>query len=149
MHSFLAAILDEGFQVGKICEFLFIDGRLGSNRQRRAHLGDHDADLSRGNLHPRIFLDGVYEPGFPAKARHQEFRLVASLAIEGDRVVLGKFFPGEPLGYKTDFGGADAVSGVRDTKDEKKPDDEQEESPKQGWHGQASIRLIAMKVLQR
>ncbi|HUO35751.1 MAG TPA: hypothetical protein VMU43_12240 [Candidatus Acidoferrum sp.] len=57
LDSFLPAVLNEGAKVGKISKLFFEDSRFGANRERLTNLGDDDANLARGNLHPRIFLD--------------------------------------------------------------------------------------------
>ena len=53
---FCPPAVDERREVGEVAELGLVHAALGADRQRRADLGDHDADLARGHLHPRELL---------------------------------------------------------------------------------------------
>ena len=66
LNTLLAAELNEVAEIGKVRELLFVNGGFCADGQRAADLRDDDADFSRGNLNPRIFIDRIDEDGFPA-----------------------------------------------------------------------------------
>ena len=104
---FLSAGLQPGVQVGDQVQVADRLGRLGADRQRSANLGHDHADLAGPNLDPGVLLHGIEQPQLEMPARHQEIGLVAGLAAEGDRVVVGKFSEGEPLRDQPDLGRTD------------------------------------------
>ena len=107
LHALLSAGLQPGAQVGDQVQLADRLGRLGADRQRLADLGHDHADLAGPNLHPGMLLHGIDQPQLEMPAGHQEIGLVAGLAAEGDRVVVGKFPEGEPLRDQPDLGRTD------------------------------------------
>jgi hypothetical protein len=107
----LAAVFDEGIEVGELPELLAVDGGFGAVGQRIADLGDHHADLPGRDLHPGVFLHGVEKAELETDARHEQFGLVAGFALEGDGVVVGQAPVREAARYKAHFRGADAMQG--------------------------------------
>ena len=87
LHAPLAAVGQEGADVGEAAELGLVDGRLGAGRQRRADLGDDQADVVGRHLHPGVALDLEDRPQLEAQARHQQVGLVAGLAVQGDELV--------------------------------------------------------------
>ena len=74
LHALLAAAVDELAQVREVAELGLVDAALRADRQRRADLRDHDADLARRHLHPRVLLHREDRPELDAQARHQQRR---------------------------------------------------------------------------
>ena len=107
LDALLAALLDETPQAREVAELRLVDGRLGADRQRRPDLADDHADLARRHLDPRVLLHPVQHPELPAQTGHQQVRLVAGLALEGDEVVLGQFLEREPFDDQPDLGRPD------------------------------------------
>ena len=97
LHALLAAVLEKLAKVGEVAEFRPVDGRLGSGRQPLADLRDHHADLARRHLHPRVFGHQVPRPELEPDARHEQSRLIAGLAVEGDGGVGGVVPARDPL----------------------------------------------------
>ena len=68
---------DERLELGEVAELRAVDAALRADRQRRADLRDHHADLAAGHLHPRELLHREDRPELHPQARHQHRRLVA------------------------------------------------------------------------
>jgi hypothetical protein len=116
LHTLLAAGGDEALQVLEIAEVRLVDRRLGPDRQRGADLGDHHADQAGGDLHHRMAGDGVERPELEAQARHQEARLVAGFAVEGDRP-LALLAAAEALAHQAHLGRPDGPEAAEEDED--------------------------------
>jgi hypothetical protein len=106
LHALLASVGEKLADVAKVSVGVVIHGALRADRERLAHLRDHDADLARGNLHPRVLVHPVDRPQTESPSRHEEVGLISRLARERDHVAGVELRP-EPLRRQADFGGPD------------------------------------------
>jgi hypothetical protein len=114
----LATVLEEGAHVGEVAEHRLVDAALGADRQWAADLGDDDADLACGHLHPRVLLDPVDGPELEPEPRHEQVGLIAGLAVQGDRVAFVERLEAELLGDEPDLGGTDDGDRQHDHQDD-------------------------------
>ena len=115
LHTLLPAAVDERLDVRVVAELGLVDTALGADRQLQTDLRDHHADLAGRHLHPRELLHAEDRPQLEPQARHQQLRLVARLALEGDRVVVTELAEPEPLGHQPDLGRADRLDRFQQT----------------------------------
>src|SRR6266851_10218598 len=87
LNAFLAAVFQEPTKVGESAELGSVCGRLCTCLQRLADLRDHNPDLARGNLDPRVLRDRVGGPQLEPNPWHQQLGLIAGLARERYRIV--------------------------------------------------------------
>ena len=99
--------------VGEVLELRLVDRALGADRQRRADLRDHDADLARGHLHPRELLHAEDRPQLEPQPGREQLGLEAGLAVERDRVVGGQLLEREPLLDEPDLDRSDRVERLQ------------------------------------
>jgi hypothetical protein len=104
--------VEERLEAGEVAEARAVGGALGADRQRLADLGDHDADLTGRDLHPRVPLDRVDRPQVEPQPRHQQLGLVAGLTPERDGVVAVELAERDLLGDEADLRRPDAVHGL-------------------------------------
>src|SRR5512137_1685059 len=116
LDTLLSARRDEILQVLESAEFRLVDRRFGTDGERRANLGDNDANLPRWYLDPGVLGDAVYRPQFHAQPGHEQFPLVTGLSLEGNRLIRGEFLA-HPLDDEAYFGRPD-VPGGRQHEDE-------------------------------
>ena len=109
LHAFLSARFQPGGQIGQQAQIADRFGRLGADRQRPACLGDNHPDLAGAYLNPRMLLDDVEDPQSETPARHQQFALIARLAMKRNGIIVGQFLHGEPLDHQSDFRWANDV----------------------------------------
>ena len=104
LHAPLAAVAEEGADVGEAAELGLVDRRLGPGGQGGADLGDDQADVVRRHLHPGVALDLEDRPQLEAQPGHEQVGLVAGLPVQGEELVALELAP-EALGDQADLGG--------------------------------------------
>ena len=118
LHTLLSTALDEPFEVREVPELGLVHTALGADRQLRAHLRDHDADLAGRHLHPGELLHAVDRPQLEPQPGHEQLRLVAGLTFEGDRVVVAELAQPESLRDQPDFGRSDRLDREQHRQDD-------------------------------
>jgi hypothetical protein len=131
LHTLLPVEVEEGLERREVAELVLEDRRLGADGERVADLRDDDADLSRGDLHPRELLHGVDGPQPQPQPRHEELGLVAGLAVERDGVVLGELLDGEALVDQADLRRTDRVDRLQDHDQSEEHDDGDDDADRQ------------------
>ena len=117
LNALFTFVADEAVQVREVPKLLLVARGLGPRRQGFAHLGDQDADFVGRHLDPGKFFHPVEEAPFETNPRHQEFRLITGLALEGDGIVAGEL-PAKPLHHQTHFRRSNRPDGLPDNKQE-------------------------------
>jgi hypothetical protein len=128
LHTLLPALFDERAEVGEVRERGLVLAALRPDRQRRAGLRDHDADVAGGHLHPRELLHAIERPELEPQPGHEQLGLVPGLAAEGDRVVLAELLQREALGDEADLGCADRVERRENSDEEESDNDDGDDS---------------------
>ncbi len=144
LNTLLAAVVQEPTKVGEIAELGAVCGGLCACLQRFADLRDHNPDLARGNLDPRVLRDRERGPQLEPNPWHQQLGLIAGLACERHRIVSRVVTRREPLGDQANLCGPDHDERpghddeYRQSQDR---DDNTENQHQKGAHFRASIGL--------
>jgi hypothetical protein len=122
-------------KVGEVAECRVVHGALRTDGEGPADLGDDHADLTGGNLHPRVLghrEDGPeLEADFPASAGAPGSPLTA----EGDGVVAGKLAEGEALRHEPNLRRPDPFDGFcEDENHEQDPEQPEALGPGDNGH---------------
>ena len=106
LDALLAALAQEGGQVGEVGESRLVVGALRAHGQRGAELGDDHADLAGRHLYPRVLGHREHRPQLEPEPGHEQTGLVAGLALEGDHLVAAEASP-QSLVDQPDLAGSD------------------------------------------